>query len=90
MAGGTAEDPISSALPDLYAIVPVERFPAHALRIARDLIGGDKGEYTEVDLSTGDFRVLVDPEPPNCMTSERRDARSCSNTRLWVCPSLRP
>jgi DNA-binding CsgD family transcriptional regulator len=63
MAGDPAEDPVVSALPDLYALTPMEQFPAHALRVARQVIGGDKGEYTEVDLATGDFRVLVDPEP---------------------------
>jgi DNA-binding CsgD family transcriptional regulator len=63
MAGGPREDPLVRALPDLYALVPIERFPAHVLKIARDVVGGDKGEYTEVDLSSGDFRVFVDPEP---------------------------
>ena len=51
-------------LPDLYALTPIERFPARALAITRQLIGGDKGEYTEVNTATGEFRVLVDPEPP--------------------------
>jgi len=55
---------VARLLPDLYALTPIERFPAHALSITRQLIGGDKGEYTEVNTATGEFRVLVDPEPP--------------------------
>jgi DNA-binding CsgD family transcriptional regulator len=63
VAGNRAEDPIMSALPGLYALTPIEQFPAHALKMTREVVGGDKCEYTEVDLATGDFRVLVDPEP---------------------------
>lgn len=52
------------ALPELYAVTPIESFPAHAMSVARKLIGADKGDYTEIDVGTGAFRVLVDPEPP--------------------------
>jgi DNA-binding CsgD family transcriptional regulator len=64
MTWGDHEDPVARLLPDLYALTSIERFPAHALSITRQLIGGDKGEYTEVNTATGEFRVLVDPEPP--------------------------
>jgi DNA-binding CsgD family transcriptional regulator len=55
---------ISRTLPELYALTPIEAFPAHALALTRRVVGGDKADYTEVDLDRGDFRVLVDPEPP--------------------------
>lgn len=51
-------------LPELYALTPIEDYPVRALSVTRQLIGGDKGDYTEVHLGTGEFRVLVDPEPP--------------------------
>jgi DNA-binding CsgD family transcriptional regulator len=55
---------VSRALPRLYALTPIHDFPGHALAVARRVVGGDKADYTEVDLRSGDFRVLVDPEPP--------------------------
>ena len=33
-------------------------------REGRNLLGGDKGIWTEVDRSTGDFYALIDPVPP--------------------------
>ena len=73
MSGDRAEDPILSVLPDLYALTPIDQFPAHALKVAREVVGGDKSEYSEVDLATGDFRVLVDPEPAEL--DDLREAR---------------
>lgn len=56
--------PLFDLLPDLYALRTFEEYPAHALAVARALVGADKADYTEVDFRCGDFRVLVDPEPP--------------------------
>jgi hypothetical protein len=53
-----------SVLPELYALRSIEQFPASALSLVRRVVGGDKGDYTEVDVRSGDFRVFVDPEPP--------------------------
>jgi DNA-binding CsgD family transcriptional regulator len=64
MTGGDEDDPVARALPVLYALTPIEQYPARALSVVRQLIAGDKGDYTEVDTGTGEFRVLVDPEPP--------------------------
>lgn len=50
-------------LPELYALRPAELYPLHALRVARRVVGADKADWTEVDLRTGDFRVLIDPQP---------------------------
>jgi hypothetical protein len=58
------DDPVARLLPELYALTPIERYPARALSVTRQLIAGDKGDYTEVNTGTGEFRVLVDPEPP--------------------------
>jgi len=57
-------DPVARLLPELYALTSIDRYPAKALSAARQLIGGDKGDYTEINTATGEFRVLVDPEPP--------------------------
>jgi DNA-binding CsgD family transcriptional regulator len=54
----------AAVLPDLYALTPLERFPAHAARIVRRVVAGEKCDVTELDLRTGEFRVLVDPAPP--------------------------
>lgn len=55
---------VVSVLPELYALRSIEQFPASALSLVRRVVGGDKGDYTEVDVRSGDFRVFVDPEPP--------------------------
>jgi DNA-binding CsgD family transcriptional regulator len=67
------DERVLAVLPDLYALVPAEQFPARALAIVRGVVGGDKGDYTEVDLRSGQFRVLVDPEPAGL--SDLREAR---------------
>ncbi|HTU72134.1 MAG TPA: helix-turn-helix transcriptional regulator [Trebonia sp.] len=54
---------VAAVLPALYAICSAEAFPARAVSVATGLIGGDKGEFTQVDLDSGDVRVYVDPEP---------------------------
>jgi DNA-binding CsgD family transcriptional regulator len=59
---------VADLLPELYALRPIEQFPAHALGLVRCAVGGNKGDYTEVDLRTGNFHVLVDPEPPELST----------------------
>jgi DNA-binding CsgD family transcriptional regulator len=64
MTLGDGEDPLVRVLPELYALTPIEEFPLRALSATRRLIRSDKGEYTEVNTGTGEFRVLVDPEPP--------------------------
>jgi DNA-binding CsgD family transcriptional regulator len=64
MTLGDDEDPVVRLLPELYAVTPIEQYPARALAVTRRLIGGDKGEYTEVNAGTREWRVLVDPEPP--------------------------
>jgi DNA-binding CsgD family transcriptional regulator len=64
MNAGDGEDPVARLLPELYALTPIERYPVRALSVARQLIGGDKGDYTEINTATREFRVLVDPEPP--------------------------
>jgi DNA-binding CsgD family transcriptional regulator len=63
-------DAVERLLPDLYALTPLEEFPLRALEIARRVVGGDKADYTEVNLLTGDFRVLVDPEPTELIALE--------------------
>jgi DNA-binding CsgD family transcriptional regulator len=55
---------ISELLPRLYALQPIESFPEHVLPLVRALVGGNKADYTEVDLTSGNFYVLVDPVPP--------------------------
>jgi DNA-binding CsgD family transcriptional regulator len=64
MTAGDGEDPVARLLPELYALTPIERYPVRALSVSRRLIGGDKGDYTEINAATRQFRVLVDPEPP--------------------------
>lgn len=66
----TGVDPIERVLPELYALTSFEQFPARALDVARRVVGGDKADFTEVNLLTGDFRVLVDPEPSELVALE--------------------
>ena len=63
-------DPIERVLPELYALTPLEKFPLRVLGIARQVVGRDKADFTEVNMVTGDFRVLVDPEPSELMALE--------------------
>ena len=56
-------DPVERALPSLYALPPSNVFPNAVLSVVRHVVGGDKAHYTEVNLKTKDFRVLVAPEP---------------------------
>src|SRR6201996_3952956 len=69
----TVEERVLAALPELYAAAPIAEFPRRAIAVACRLIGGSKGEYTEVHLATGHFRVVVDPEPT--VLSSMHDAR---------------
>jgi DNA-binding CsgD family transcriptional regulator len=55
---------VMSALPQLYSLTSLEAFPLHVARIVSSVIACDKADYTEVDRASGDFRVLVWPEPP--------------------------
>jgi DNA-binding CsgD family transcriptional regulator len=55
--------PVMAALPELYALATADEFPLRAVAAVRRVVGGSKCDYTEVDLATGDFRVLVSPEP---------------------------
>lgn len=63
MAPRSIGERISAVLPDLYALRSFEAFPRAAVSLVRLVIGGEKGEYTEVDLHLGAFRVVVHPEP---------------------------
>jgi DNA-binding CsgD family transcriptional regulator len=64
VARGSAAEEVARVLPELYALTPINEYPARALSLVRRVIGGNKGDFTEVDLESGCFRVLVDPEPP--------------------------
>jgi DNA-binding CsgD family transcriptional regulator len=64
MPAETANARVASLLPDLYALKRADEFPAHALGLVRRAVGGNKADYTQLDLVTGDFQVLVDPVPP--------------------------
>jgi len=54
---------LADALRELYVLTPVEEFPARVLKLAQHLIACDKADYTDVDFTSGDVRVLVDPVP---------------------------
>jgi DNA-binding CsgD family transcriptional regulator len=60
----TPDETLAAFLPDLYVLKHADEFPAHALRIVTRAIDGNKADYTQLDLATGDFQVLVSPEPP--------------------------
>jgi DNA-binding CsgD family transcriptional regulator len=51
-----------AALSELYALGPVETFPARALSVTHRLIGCNEASYNEIDVVTGDYRVLVYPD----------------------------
>ena len=80
------DERVLAVLPDLYALVLAEQFPARALAIVRGVVGGDKGDYTEVDLRSGQFRVLVDPEPAGL--SDLREVRR-AHMREPLCRAAR-
>ncbi len=44
------------------ALAPLETFPGRALRVVHRVVGCDEASFNEIDLRTGSFRVLVDPE----------------------------
>lgn len=73
MAHGAIEQRVVSVLPELYALTPREQYPARALAVVRRVVGGNKADYTQVDLRSRHFNVLVDPEPP--LLAELADAR---------------
>lgn len=50
-----------AALPDLYALGPVDAFPATALTVSRSLIGCTEASFNEIDLVHGGFKALVEP-----------------------------
>jgi DNA-binding CsgD family transcriptional regulator len=52
---------LTGALEDLYALGPVERFPARVLAVTQRVIGCDSASYNEIDIATGNHRVLADP-----------------------------
>jgi hypothetical protein len=52
MTVGDGEDPVARLLPELYALTPIDRYPVKALSVARQLIAGDKGDYTEINTAT--------------------------------------
>jgi hypothetical protein len=79
---------VSRVLPELYALTSVEQFPARALSLVRRVVGGDKGDYTEVDLLSGDFRVLVDPEPPQLVSWARPALHTPTSIRSLHISSL--
>jgi DNA-binding CsgD family transcriptional regulator len=64
MVAASVHERIAHVLPELYVVTPIEEYPARALSLVRRVVGGDKADYTEFDLETRAFRVLVDPQPP--------------------------
>jgi DNA-binding CsgD family transcriptional regulator len=55
---------VARTLPSLYALTPLEAFPLHVAQVLLAAISCDKCDYAEVNRETGEFRVLVWPEPP--------------------------
>jgi DNA-binding CsgD family transcriptional regulator len=51
---------LSAALPELYALSAIERFPARVLALVGRLIECDHVSYNEIDIARGGHRVLVD------------------------------
>ena len=49
-------------LAELYALAPLDQYPNRVLALVHHVIGCDAASYNEVELSTGNFRALVDPE----------------------------
>ena len=52
---------LMAALEDLYALGPIERFPARVLAVAQRVIGCDSASYNEINIASGDHHVLVEP-----------------------------
>lgn len=50
-----------AALAELYAIVPIDAYPARALGVIRGLIGYIHASYNEVDTTRSSHRVHLDP-----------------------------
>lgn len=63
MSSRSVPEQVSAVLPALYSLTTEEDFPGRALTLVRGVVGGDKCDYTDVDLASGDFRVMVDPRP---------------------------
>ena len=63
MGSVSVTEQVAAVLPSLYALTTEEDFPARVMGLVRGVVAGDKCDYTEVDLASGDFRVLVDPQP---------------------------
>ena len=61
---GAVCEPVMAALPELYALATEDEYPLRVIAAVGRVVGGTKCDYTQVDLATGDFRVLVSPEPP--------------------------
>jgi hypothetical protein len=74
MPRGAHDDPVEAVLPGLYALCTIDEFPRQILPLVLSLVGGDKCDFTVVDLETGDFRVVVDPEPTEII--QLRSARA--------------
>lgn len=49
-------------LASFYALAPINEFPKRVLALVHNLIGCDVASYNNIDISTGQFQVLVDPE----------------------------
>jgi DNA-binding CsgD family transcriptional regulator len=52
---------LTGALEELYALGPVERFPARVLAATDRVIGCESASYNEIDIATGNHRVLAEP-----------------------------
>ncbi|MCU1495172.1 MAG: hypothetical protein JWO62_2936 [Acidimicrobiaceae bacterium] len=50
-----------AGLTELYALAPLEEFPNRVLSLVHSVIGCDAASYNEIAVSTGHFRVLIDP-----------------------------
>jgi DNA-binding CsgD family transcriptional regulator len=53
---------ILDGLGELYALGSLETFPARVLRVVHGVVGCDEASFNEIDLVSGSYRVLVDPE----------------------------
>lgn len=68
---------IEALLPDVYALRTEAEFPEHVIALLVNLIGADKGCFHELDIATGDYRMLASPYPQEL--DELDDAR-----RAWM------
>jgi DNA-binding CsgD family transcriptional regulator len=64
MAGSISTLParLTSELPELYALGPLEQFSGRVLSVVERLIGCDSASYNEIDTKSGTQRVVVTPE----------------------------